>query len=73
MPSDMAKGSEVIGECVEGIRVEVRREVLRMVLVCPVFSVWRTVPHWVCCQSALSAMVPGIGGWFKGAGGVLKK
>jgi len=26
--------SDVIGECVEGIRVEVRREVLRIVLVC---------------------------------------
>ena len=33
----MATGSEVIGECVEGIRVEVRREVLKMVLVCPGF------------------------------------
>ena len=31
----MAIGSEVIGECVEGIRVEVRREVLRVVLVYP--------------------------------------
>ncbi len=30
----MATESEVIGECVEGIRVEVRREVLRMVLAC---------------------------------------
>jgi hypothetical protein len=37
MASAMAIGSEVIGECVEGIRVEVRREVLRMVLVCPGF------------------------------------
>jgi hypothetical protein len=35
MASVMATGSEVIGECVEGIRVEVRREVLRMVLVWP--------------------------------------
>ena len=34
MASVMAIGSEVIGECVEGIRVEVRREVLRVVLVC---------------------------------------
>ena len=33
----MAIGSMIIGECVEGIRVEVRREVLRMVLVCPGF------------------------------------
>ena len=33
----MAIGSEVIGECVEVIRVEVRREVLRVVLVCPGF------------------------------------
>jgi len=30
----MAIESDVIGECVEGIRVEVRREVLRIVLVC---------------------------------------
>jgi len=33
----MAIGSEGIGECVEVIRVEVRREVLRVVLVCPGF------------------------------------
>ena len=33
MASVMAIGSEVIGECVEGIRVEARR----MVLVCPGF------------------------------------
>ena len=33
----MAIESDVIGECAEGIRVEVRREVLRMVLVCPGF------------------------------------
>ena len=37
MASVMATGSEVIGECVEGIRVEVRREVLRIALVCPGF------------------------------------
>ena len=37
MASVMAIGSEVIGECVEVIRVEVRREVLRVVLVCPGF------------------------------------
>jgi len=37
MASVMAIGSEVIGECVEGIRVEIRREVLRMVLVCTLF------------------------------------
>jgi len=30
----MAIESDVIGECAEGKRVEVRREVLRMVLVC---------------------------------------
>ncbi len=42
----MAIGSEVIGESVEGIRVEVRREVLRMVLVCLEF----------CCD-ALSALM----------------
>ena len=37
MASAFATGSDVIGECVEGIRVEVRREVLRVVLVCPGF------------------------------------
>ena len=37
MASAFATGSEVLGECVEGIRVEVRRKVLRMVLVCPGF------------------------------------
>ena len=40
MASVMAIGSEVIGECVEGIRVEARREVLKMVLVCPGFFVF---------------------------------
>jgi len=30
----MAIESDVIGECDEGIRVEARREVLKMVLVC---------------------------------------
>ena len=62
MASVMAIGSEVIGECVEGIRVEVRRKVLRMVLVCPGFWVWRLVPHLVCRRAVLMAMVPGIGG-----------
>jgi hypothetical protein len=33
----MAIRSEVIGECVEGIRVDVRRKVLRIVLVSPGF------------------------------------
>jgi hypothetical protein len=37
MASVMAIGSEVIGERVERIRVEVRREVLRLVLMCPGF------------------------------------
>ena len=37
MASMMAIGSEVTGECVEQIRLEVRREVLRIVLVCPGF------------------------------------
>ena len=37
MASVMATGSEVIGECVEGIRVEVGGKVLRVVLVCPGF------------------------------------
>ena len=37
MASAMAIGSEVIGECVEGIRVEVGGKVLRVVLVCPGF------------------------------------
>jgi len=30
----MAKEREVIGECVEAIRVEVGRKILRMALVC---------------------------------------
>ena len=74
MASVMAIGSEVIGECVEEIRIEVVRKILRMVLVSSqkdiedgfgmpwIFSVWCSVPHWVCCQAALMAMVPGIGG-----------
>ena len=33
----MATGSQVIGEFVEGIRIEVGRKILRMVLVCPGF------------------------------------
>jgi hypothetical protein len=38
MASVTAIGSEVIGECVEEIRIEVGRKILRMVLVCPGFS-----------------------------------
>jgi hypothetical protein len=37
MASAMAIGSEVIGECVEGIRVEVGGKVLRIVLLCTGF------------------------------------
>jgi len=37
MVSVMGMGSEVSSECIERIRVEVRREVLRVVLVCPGF------------------------------------
>ena len=37
MASVMATGSEVSSECIERIRVEARREVLKMVLVCPGF------------------------------------
>ena len=58
----MAIGSEVIGECVEVIRVEVRREVLRVVLVCPGFFGLALSVLMVCCQAALMAVVPGIGG-----------
>jgi len=39
MASVMAIKSEVIGECVEGIRIEVGRKILRMVLVCLEFLV----------------------------------
>ena len=39
MASVMAIGSDVIGECIEGISVEVGRKILRMVLVCPEF-IW---------------------------------
>jgi len=34
MASVMAIESEVIGECVEGIRIEVGRKILRIALVC---------------------------------------
>ena len=34
MASVMAKGSEANGECVEAIRIEVGRNILRMVLAC---------------------------------------
>ena len=37
MASVMATESEVVAECVERIRVEARREVLRIVLVCTGF------------------------------------
>ena len=37
MASVMVTGSEVVGECVDGIRVEVRAKVLKMALVCPGF------------------------------------
>ena len=37
MAAVMAIGSEVIAECVERIRIEVRAKVLKMVLVCPGF------------------------------------
>ena len=33
----MAIGNGVLGECVEGISVEVKRNLLMMVLVCPGF------------------------------------
>ena len=40
MASVMLIGSEVIGECVAEIRIEVLRKILRMVLVClPVFAI----------------------------------
>ena len=63
MAAVMAIGSEVIGECVEGIRVEVGRGNIEDGFGMPWnFSVWYSVPRWVSCQAALSAMVPGIGG-----------
>ena len=37
MASVMAIGNEVIGEWVEGIRVEVSREILKLALICPGF------------------------------------
>ena len=50
MASMMAKGSEVIGECVEAIRIEVGRKMLRIVLVCPEF--------WFDCDGALTGLSP---------------
>jgi len=67
MASVMAIESEVIGECVEGIRVEVGRKMLGIVLLrLAVFAIRHSVPCWVCRQVALTVMVPGIGGWFTG-------
>ena len=66
MVSVIAIGSGVFGSYFEGIRVEVRREILRIDLVCPGFLVGRSLPRWVCCQAALMGMVPGIEGWFMG-------
>ena len=57
----IAIGSAVFGSYFEGIRVEVRREILRIDLVCPGILVGRSLPRWVCCQAALMGMVPGIG------------
>ena len=53
MVSVIAIGSGVFGSYFEGIRVEVRREILRIDLVCPGFLVGRSLPRWVCCQAAL--------------------
>ena len=74
MASVMAIGSEVIGECVEQIRVKVMEGSIEDGFGMPwIFSVWCSVPHWVCCQAALMAMVPGIGGYLMAIGGPLKK
>ena len=73
MVSVIAIGSGVFGSCFGGIRVEVRREILRIDLVCPGFLIGRSLPRWVCCQAALMGMVPGIGGCFVGLWVWLKK
>ena len=63
MASMMAIGSEVIGECVEKISVEVgRRDVEGGFGVSCGLAMRHSVPCWVCRQVALMAMVPGIGG-----------
>ena len=59
----MAIGSEVIGEFVEGIRVEVRGNVLRMVLVCPGFIYLAFSASLGLLSSCVDvAVVPAIGG-----------
>ena len=63
----MVIGSEVIGECVEEIRIEVgRRDIGDSFGVSCGLAMRHSVPCWVCRQVALMAMVPGIGGWFIG-------
>ena len=61
MASVMAIGSEVIGECVEGIRVEVGREILRIDLVCPGFFGWALIAS----LSLLSGCVDGNGARYR--------
>ena len=63
MASVMAIGSEVIGECVEEIRIEVgRRDIEDCFGVSCGLAIRRSVPLWVCHQVALMEKVPGIGG-----------
>ena len=61
MASVMAIGSEVIGECVEGIRVEVGREILRIDLVSPGFFGWALIAS----LSLLSGCVDGNGARYR--------
>ena len=58
----MARGGEVIGECVKGIMIDVDEKMVGLVFgVSWFFAVMRRVPRWVSCQAALMATVPGIG------------
>ena len=45
--SVMATGSEVIGECVEEIKIEVVRKLLRIVLVCLVVLRYKALSAWM--------------------------
>ena len=61
MVSVIAIGSGVFGSYFEGIRVEVRREILRIDLVCPGFFGWALIAS----LSLLSGCVDGNGARYR--------
>ena len=61
MASVMAVNSEVIGECIEGIRVEVGIKILRIDLVCPGFFGWALIAS----LGLLSGCVDGNGARYR--------